>query len=153
MTSSESSRRPSDRLEHFALQHPLRVRWAEADMQGVVFNAHYLAWFDIAATEYWRALAGGRIGGELAEAMHRTFVVRSTLDWHGSAQFDDDLVLAARAIRLGNASFTLRFLVVRDGQVLVTGESVYVHAIDGRSAPLPDAVRARIRAFERVAPG
>ena len=44
----------------FPLVHRLRVRWAEADMQGVVFNAHYLAWFDIGVTEYFRAVSGGR---------------------------------------------------------------------------------------------
>ena len=45
--------------EEFRFAHPLRVRWAEADMQGVVFNAHYLLYFDVAVTEYWRTLADG----------------------------------------------------------------------------------------------
>ena len=34
----------------------LRVRWAEADMQGVVFNGHYLTYCDVCITEYWRAV-------------------------------------------------------------------------------------------------
>ena len=38
---------------------PLRVRYGECDLQGVVFNAHYLAYFDIGMTELWRAALGG----------------------------------------------------------------------------------------------
>jgi len=34
----------------------LRVRWAEVDPQNIVFNAHYLMYFDVAATEYWREI-------------------------------------------------------------------------------------------------
>jgi hypothetical protein len=29
---------------------PVQVRYAECDMQGHVFNAHYLTWFDMAHT-------------------------------------------------------------------------------------------------------
>ena len=39
--------------------HHLRVRYAECDAQGVVFNAHYLAYFDTSLTELWRAAFGG----------------------------------------------------------------------------------------------
>ena len=28
--------------KEFRFLHPLRVRWAEVDMQKIVFNAHYL---------------------------------------------------------------------------------------------------------------
>ena len=34
--------------------HRLRVRWGECDMQGIVFNPHYMALIDVALTEYWR---------------------------------------------------------------------------------------------------
>ena len=34
-----------------------RVRWAEVDMQAIVFNGHYLMYFDTAVAGYWRALA------------------------------------------------------------------------------------------------
>ncbi len=35
----------------------LRVRWAEIDAQQIVFNGHYLAYFDTAMAGYWRSLA------------------------------------------------------------------------------------------------
>ena len=43
--------------QDFRLVHRLRVRWAEVDLQRIVFNPHYLMYIDTAFTEYWRALA------------------------------------------------------------------------------------------------
>ena len=40
--------------QDFSFFHTLRVRWAEVDMQAIVFNGHYLTYFDVAFTEYWR---------------------------------------------------------------------------------------------------
>ena len=40
----------------FRFFHRMRVRWAEVDMQKIVFNAHYLMYFDTAISDYWRAL-------------------------------------------------------------------------------------------------
>jgi len=44
----------------FTLLHPLRVRWAKCDAQGIVFNVNYFLYFDVAMTEERRAplLAG-----------------------------------------------------------------------------------------------
>jgi YbgC/YbaW family acyl-CoA thioester hydrolase len=41
----------------FRCFHRLRVRWAEVDMQKIVFNGHYLMYIDTAMSDYWRALA------------------------------------------------------------------------------------------------
>ena len=40
----------------FRFSMPLRVRWSEADPQGIVFNGHYLNFADVGVTEYYRAL-------------------------------------------------------------------------------------------------
>ena len=40
----------------FSFSHRLRVRWAEVDKQNIVFNGHYLTYFDVGVTEYWRAI-------------------------------------------------------------------------------------------------
>ena len=41
----------------FRFFHRLRVRWVEVDMQKIVFNGHYLMYFDTAIADYWRSLA------------------------------------------------------------------------------------------------
>lgn len=141
---------PSVPSARYPLVHRLRVRWAEADIQGVVFNAHYLAWFDIGVTEYLRGVAGGD-RQTLAAVFDRLYVVRSTLDYRGSARFDDEVEICARAARLGNSSLELAFAIRRDGEVLVEGSNVYVHTADGRPAPLPEDLRRRIAAYEATA--
>ena len=63
----------------------LRVRWSEIDSQKIVFNAHYLMYFDTAVTDYWRALSLPYV-----EAMHLLdgdlFVVKATVEFHASAR-------------------------------------------------------------------
>jgi acyl-CoA thioesterase FadM len=38
-------------MSHYNFHYPLRVRWAEVDRQGIVFNGHYLTYFDVGITE------------------------------------------------------------------------------------------------------
>ena len=49
--------------------HELRVRYGECDPQGIVFNANYLLYFDVAFTEMWRAAVGP--WQEMVAARHR----------------------------------------------------------------------------------
>jgi acyl-CoA thioester hydrolase len=138
-------------LDQFSLIHPVRVRWAEADIQGVVFNAHYLAYFDLAITEYWRALSAGDAAW-LAEAFERLYVVKATVEYHRPARFDDVLEIGARCVRLGRSSMTIDFEIHRREAHLVSGQSIYVYAQGGKSVPMPDDLRRRIRAFEKTPP-
>ena len=138
-------------IDQFSLIHPLRVRWAEADIQGVVFNAHYLAYFDIAITEYWRALSQGDAAW-LSEAFEHLYVVKATVEFHRPARFDEELKVAARCARLGRSSMTVDFEIHRRDDHLISGQSVYVYAHDAKSMPIRDDLRRRIREFERTPP-
>lgn len=139
--------------DQFRCSHSTRVRWAEVDPQGVVFNAHYLAYFDLAAVEYWRA-----IGYTYPAAFHSlgidTFVVKATLEFDAPAAFDDAVDLLVRVSRLGRTSLTMVMEVWRGNDHLVTVEVVYVFAsTEGRiPSPLPQALRDAITGFERVQP-
>lgn len=120
-------------------------------MQGVVFNAHYLAYFDVALTEYWEALTGARKADGDGVFEH-LYVVKSVIDYHASARFDDVVDIGVRIARLGRASMTCHFEIHRTGEHLITGETVYVHAVDGSSVPFPDAFRCKVAEFERTQP-
>ncbi len=131
------------------LLHRLRVRWAEVDMQGIVFNPHYLMYIDTALTEYWRAMAlpyeaiPATFGGEL-------YVKKSTLQYHGSARLDDLLDVGIRCARIGNSSMVFEAGVFRDERLLVTGELVYVFADPATqtSRPVPGVLRELFQSFE-----
>ena len=135
----------------FNFSQPLRVRWAEADMQGVVFNGHYMTYCDVAVTEYWRALSAGD-SAWLSEIFERMFVVRALLEYRSPARFDDELEVCARVGRIGGSSMTVNFEIYRGEEHLVSGENVYVYAENGASQRIPDRLRDAVRAFERVAP-
>lgn len=120
-------------------------------MQRVVFNAHYLAYFDVALTEYWEALTGTR-NADGDGVFEHIYVVKSVIDYHASARFDDVVDIGARIARLGRTSMTCHFEIHRGGEHLITGETVYVHAVDGSSVPFPDAFRAKVAEFEKTQP-
>lgn len=141
------------RLDQFALQYPVRVRWAETDKQGIVFNGHYLTWFDIAQTEHFRSI-GFRYPNGLERFGLDIFVVNANLDYRAPAHFDEMVTLGARVEYLGRTSLRYRMAVFREETLLVEGTITYVIATrEGRvPAPIPDDFVARVLGFERVAP-
>lgn len=131
----------------------LRVRWAEIDAQKIVFNAHYLMYFDTAVASYWRALAMPyaqtmeALGGDL-------FVRKASVEYAASARYDDVLDVGMRCERIGNSSLLFRGAVFRQEQLLVSGELVYVFADPHAqtSRPVPEALRTVLLAFEAGEP-
>ena len=137
------------KLQDFRLVHRLRVRWAEVDMQKIVFNAHYLAYFDIAISDYWRALAlpyeeaMRQLGGEL-------YVRKAVIEYHASARYDDQLDVALKCSRIGTSSMIFSGVIFRGDEVLVACELVYVFAdpVAQTSRPVSEALRSLVGRFE-----
>ena len=120
---------------------PLRVRWSEVDMQGVVFNGHYLNYFDVGVTEYFREvnIAGGNFSA-----------VRNVLEYKAAARYDDELTVRVRVARLGRSSMQLLAGIWRNDELLTTSELTYVNTnLETRqSVPLPDELRNNVLAYE-----
>ena len=141
--------------DDYRLRLPLRVRWAEVDLQGVVFNGHYLTYCDVCVTEYWRAI-GMPYPTAFLEIGSDLFVRKATLEYHAPAAFDDELEVCGRTARLGRTSLVFRVGMFRSGQsdALVEGELIYVNTDPStrKTQALPEPLRQRIRAFEACAP-
>ena len=140
--------------EDFVCAHRLRVRWAEVDMQKIVFNGHYLTYIDTAIAEYWREIDLPYPHGYVERYGNDVFLRKATVEYLGSARYDDELVIYCRVSKLGRSSMTFLFEICRGNEPpLVTAELVYVNA-DTRMkpAPLPEELRDKIRRYERVAP-
>jgi YbgC/YbaW family acyl-CoA thioester hydrolase len=137
----------------FRFFHDLRVRWAEVDMQKIVFNAHYLMYIDTAISDYWRALALPyeqamvELGGDL-------YVKKSSLEFHASARFDDQLEVGMRCSRIGNSSMTFEAGIFRGEQLLITAELIYVFADPATqtSRPVPELLRQCLLGYEAGEP-
>ena len=134
--------------DDFTFFHPLRVRWAECDAQGIVFNVNYFLYFDVGITEYFRAM------GFQGENMLEFYTVHAEADYKGSAVFDDMIDVGVRCARIGNTSMTYEMGIFRDGDVLTEGQLAYVHAEKGtkNASPVPQGFIDRILAFEKIAP-
>lgn len=139
--------------EDFTFSHALRVRWSEVDMQGIVFNGHYLTYFDVAFTEYWRAtglpdvLQQAKDGREL-------FARKATIEYQGSARFDDVLEIGVRCAGFGRSSIRFLLEIHLDDVHLISGELIYVYADTAarKGIALPDDWRATISRIEKLPP-
>jgi YbgC/YbaW family acyl-CoA thioester hydrolase len=139
--------------QEFRFFHRLRVRWAEVDMQRVVFNAHYLMYFDVAITEYWRALALP-YDGIILQLGSEPFVRKATVEFNAPARMDDDLDVAMRCSRVGNSSMVITGAIFRGDEHLIGAELVYVFADPSTqtSRAIPQSLRDVLQGFEAGQP-
>jgi len=142
----------------FTCSHQLRVRWSEVDMQKIVFNGNYLNYIDVAVAEYWRAIGLPYPHGYVDRYANDVYLRKATVDYLGSARYDELIEILVRVARLGHTSMTFAFEIwdasPAADKPLITAELVYVNADPATMAavPLPSAVRDLIVKFERVPP-
>jgi acyl-CoA thioester hydrolase len=121
--------------------HELRVRYGECDPQGIVFNANYLLYFDVAFTELWRDAVGP--WQDMVERGVDAVVAEANLRFRSPARYDDVLQLRLRVEELGRTSITTRIDVCREDELLVEGRlrHVVVDRSTWRPTEIPDWVR------------
>jgi len=122
-------------------------------MQAIVFNGHYLNFFDVAFTEYWRETRLPDVVAQ-AEAGLEMFARKATIEYHAPARFDDLLDIGVRCADIGRSSMRFLLEIFRGDELLVSGEMTYVYA-DSRvreSRPVPDEWRERLFSIETASP-
>jgi acyl-CoA thioester hydrolase len=128
-----------------ALRHPIRVRYHECDPQGIVFNANYLTYFDMALTELWRGLGGYEA---MVAAGTELVVAEANVRYRAPLRFDDEIDLVVRGVRLGRTSMVTEVAVERAREVAADGTLRHVVIdTDGRPTPIPAPVRAGLKPF------
>lgn len=136
-----------------AFFHPYRVRWADVDPQGIVFNPNYFVFFDDAWNEYLRA-AGFPYPRGLADFGIDFVAVHNEAIFRSSARFDDQLRIGVRLAEFGRSSLKVLYTVWRGDVLLNEGRITYVAVAraTGRPLPVPEHFRHRIRDFEITPP-
>jgi acyl-CoA thioester hydrolase len=134
----------------YRFYHTLRVRFADTDMQGIVFNGNYLTYYDVAWTEYFRAL--GLEWKDLLSLGADTVLARTQMEFKAPARFDELLDVYTRVAKIGNTSLTFEFEIYAQGDDRLIGaaSSLYV-CVDPQSlipVRVPDPLRSRISEFE-----
>lgn len=136
--------------------HPFRVRYSEIDAQAVVFNAHYLTYFDTAITEYFRALGYDAMGDAKKTGVD-FHTVKSLVEYKAPIRFDEEIDVGVRVAKIGRSSITLALAIfgraaddAAKDDLRATGEIVWVYTdqTTHKTVPVTDALRALIAARE-----
>lgn len=134
----------------YRFHHKIRVRFADTDMQGIVFNGNYLTYYDVAWTEYFRAM--GLAWKDIVETGADTVLARIEMDFKSPAHFDEILEVHVRVSKIGNTSLTFAFEIHPEGEDRLIGVATALYVcIDPkamRPVRVPDALRSRISDFE-----
>ena len=131
----------------FSFFHPFRVRYSEIDGQSVVFNAHYLTFFDTAITEFFRALGHDYVG-EVARTGIDFHTVKTLVEYKAPIRFDEQIRVGVRVARIGRSSLTFALAIIGPGadDLRATGEVVWVYTdqTTHKTVPVGEALRALI---------
>jgi acyl-CoA thioester hydrolase len=122
-------------------RHRLRVRYAETDAQGVVFNAHYLAYFDTNINELLRTALGSY--QTMLDRGVDIVVAEAQVRFRAPARFEDELTLEIAVTRLGTTGITTEHRISLDGQLVAEGllRHVMVDRQTMEKTPIPDWLR------------
>lgn len=120
-------------------RHTIRVRYGEVDKQGVVFNAHYMAYMDDAMESWLRPIRerGAQLGWDM-------MLRRATIDFLGSVTDGDLLDIDVAVRHWGRTSWTLGYRGTNEGRLIFTGEILYVsvHVPEYTKMETPAEIRA-----------
>jgi acyl-CoA thioester hydrolase len=112
-------------------RHSIAVRWGELDPQGVVFNAHYLAYIDDAMETWLRPIRplGEKLGWDM-------MLKRCAIEWHGPLGARDVLDIDVAVARWGRTSWDLEYRGSTAGRLVFTARVVYVSVASGTNTPM-----------------
>ena len=133
--------------------YSLRVRYSEVDYQGIVFNAHYLTYFDCAITEYYRAIKYN-YSEEVKKYKKDFHVVKTIIEYKKPILFDQIINIKVRVSKIGNTSLTydISLYSEEDKDLLAEGSliQVYTDQITVKSVELPIHLIKKIKNFESL---
>ncbi len=131
----------------FVYRH--RVRWVECDPQWVVFNGHYLTFFDVAVAEYARELGLPNVVMQ-QQSGKEFFARKATVEYHAPAKYDDELTIHVRVGYWGRSSLRFLLEIHREDELMTSGELIYVYVDSAlaQSTPLPEQWKAAVMDYE-----
>ena len=124
----------------------VRVRYAETDQMGVVYYANYLVWFEVARTDWLRAV--GWTYREMEQNGVALPVIEAHAEYRRAARYDDELEIRTTAQLLTPVRIRFDYEVWRSGEEapLATGHTIHA-AMDpsGRPCRLPAPVQDLVK--------
>ena len=136
-----------------AFRHTIRVRFGECDPQGVVFNANWLAYFDILITELWRERVGDY--QDMLAAGTDMVVAEATVRFLGPAGFDDEIDFEVTVARIGTTSVSTHIEASVEGRPVASGDMrhVFIDPATKGKKEMPESVREGLAGIHTAAAG
>jgi acyl-CoA thioester hydrolase len=108
---------------------------------GVVYYANYFVWFEVARTEYLRAL--GISYTKLEESGVFLMVVEASCQYKASARYDDIVRVVTWVSEMKNSSISFDYKLFIEDKLIATGKSCHVFTnSSARPVRVPDEIRA-----------
>ena len=126
----------------------IRVRYAEIDGQGVVFNAHWLTYCDDSCTRFMESLG---LGEDFWVQQWDVMLVKAVLEWQGPARFDEWIEVAVAPTRLGTKSFDLRYTATVGERECCVATITYCSVQPGTNTSIAITERVRSALESRLA--
>lgn len=101
---------------------PIRVRYCETDAMGVLHHMNYLAYFELARTELFRAQGGNY--RQLEERGYFLVIVKAECQYKRPAHYDDELRVRVRVSRMSGAKLEHAYEIYRDSTLIALGQTV-----------------------------
>ena len=91
----------------------LKVRYSEVDRQNIVYNSHYLTYYDISLSEMLDSLFDQE--EYIKETNNEFHTVAAQLNFKNPARLNDEISIYTAIKKIGNSSITFTQEIYRDG--------------------------------------
>ena len=132
----------------------LPIQWGDMDSMGHVNNTIYFRYAESGRIDYFRAIeataAGGSFSGEgpILADIQCSFI--------GQLKYPATIDIGTRTTRLGTKSFEIQAAIFVQGEDVPAATSrgvvVWFDYVNQKTAPIPDDLRKRLVALEKLAP-
>ena len=138
-------------IDGFAVVERIPVLWGDMDAFGHVNNTRFIRWFETARIAHFQ-----KVGIETAEAVGiAPILAHVSCDFIAPVGFPNDILAGARVTRIGTTSFHQEYVVARasapqDPVARGAGVIVMYDYDTGQKAPIPDGLKVKIKALDRL---
>ena len=129
---------------------PIRVRYADTDKMGVMYNGNYFTFFEIGRTEMLRHY--GLPYSDLEKDGYMLPLLEAHAEYKNSAFYDDMLMVEASIKPELKATFTIEYNIFRDDTPIATGytKHVFVNSETRKPVRPPKQYVDLIRKFQKM---
>jgi len=125
--------------------HKVKVRYSEIDCQRIVYNSHYLTYFDISISELLDDLFNQDT--YIKETNNEFHTVAVQMDFKAPARLNDQLEVYSSIKKVGNSSLIFYQEIYKEGsdELLNSAEIVWVHTnqAEMKAATIPEDLRKK----------